>query len=61
MYHILYVLESQTEFHRFHVDSHIKENVFTGGSYQDPQDAETNHQCSASNRTGGYPEKYVSS
>jgi hypothetical protein len=39
----------------------LMKNVFTGGNYQDPQDAETNHQCSATNRTGGYPEKYVSS
>jgi hypothetical protein len=39
----------------------LNNNIFTGSNYQDPQDAETNHQCSASNRIGGYSEKYVSS
>lgn len=36
-------------------------SIFTGSDYQDTQDAETNHQCSASNRIGWYPQKYVSS
>jgi len=33
----------------------------SGSHYQNTQDAKTNHERSASNWIGGYPEKYVSS
>ena len=39
----------------------LNNSIFTGSHYQNTQDAKTNHECSASNWIGGYPEKYVSS